>query len=76
MMAHAGDKYMEFEKELKTAMQEEEKDSNHYGELAAMADKAYPDKGYGSILRDIAEEEKMHRRHLQAIIDDMKKTEN
>ena len=67
---------MEIEKELKTAMQEEKADANHYGELAEMADKTYPDKGYGSILRDIAGEEKTHWKHLKAIIDDMEKAEN
>lgn len=48
-------------------------DNDKYMKLAAAADEMYPCRGYGSILRDIAREEEIHRKHIKAIIDDMSK---
>lgn len=48
-------------------------DNDKYMKLAAAADEMYLCRGYGSILRDIAREEEIHRKHIKAIIDDMSK---
>lgn len=50
-------------------------DHDKYLKLADHADEEYPDRGYGSILRDIAKEEEIHRKHIGAILDDISKLE-
>lgn len=57
--------------ELIESIEDEKKDMDKYLSLAKMADEAYPDKGYGAVLRDIAREEGIHRQHLEEIVKDM-----
>lgn len=61
------------EEELMADYESEMGDNEKYLKLAEEADKMYPCRGYGAILRDIAREEEVHRRHLRLIIEDMKK---
>lgn len=65
----------EMEQDLKTMLEEDHEeeinDHDKYMKQAMMADEKYPCRGYGSILRDIAREEEIHRRHIKAILDDM-----
>lgn len=56
---------------LKEDYESESADHDKYEKLAMAADKQYPCRGYGAILRDIAKEEAVHRRHIQAILEDM-----
>lgn len=58
--------------QIEEAMTEESADTKKYLDMAAVAQKSYPKKGYGSVLRDIAKEESVHHRHLQAILSDIK----
>ena len=62
---------MALKDKLKTAVQDEKKGATDYTALAEEADTMYPDKGYGSILRDIAREEETHKEHIEAILKDM-----
>ena len=55
------------------SIHEEMKDSGKYIMMAKLAEEKHPDKGYDAILRDIAEEENVHLRHLQEILHDIKK---
>lgn len=55
------------------SIHEEMKDSGKYSTMAKLAEEKHPDKGYDAILRDIAEEENVHLRHLQEILHDIKK---
>ena len=59
--------------ELKKDYESEEADNGKYMKLAAAADKKYPCRGYGSILRAIAKEEESHRKHIKMILEDMHK---
>ena len=63
--------------ELKTALEKDhESEASDYEKYMALADKAdeeFPDRGYGFILRDIAKEEEIHRRHIKDILDDINK---
>ena len=63
--------------ELKTALENDhESEASDYDKYMARADKAdeaFPDRGYGFILRDIAKEEEIHRRHIKDILDDINK---
>ena len=52
-------------------LEAEKYDHDKYIELAKQADCEYPERGYGSILRDIAKEEGQHRKHLTAILRDI-----
>ena len=56
---------------LKEDYESESADHDKYEKLAMAADKQYPCRGYGAILRDIAKEEAVHRRHIRAILEDM-----
>jgi len=58
--------------ELQADYESEEADNDKYMKLADAADKKYPCRGYGSILRDIAREEATHRKHIKMILDDMR----
>lgn len=60
--------------ELKKDYESEEADNDKYLKLAEAADKKYPCRGYGSILRDIAREEEIHRKHIKMILEDMHAT--
>lgn len=53
--------------------EDEMSDNEKYLKLAEEADKMYPCRGYGAILRDIAREEEVHRKHLRLIVEDIKK---
>lgn len=57
--------------ELKADYESEEADNDKYLKLAEAADKKYPCRGYGSILKEIAREEETHRRHIKMILEDM-----
>ena len=56
---------------IEAALLKEEPDVDKYTKLAEVADKEYPDRGYGSILRDIAKEEASHKKLLSEIIEDL-----
>lgn len=56
---------------IEAALLKEETDVDKYTKLAEVADKEYPDRGYGSILRDIAKEEASHKKLLSEIIEDL-----
>lgn len=58
---------------LQEDVEAEESDNEKYLKLANHADQEYPDRGYGSILRDIAKEENIHHKHLIDIINDIHK---
>ena len=62
---------IDFAAELKKDLEDEENDNGKYMKLAAEADKKYPCRGYGAILRDIAREESVHHKHLRMILEDM-----
>lgn len=57
--------------ELKKDLEDEENDNGKYMKLAMEADKKYPCRGYGAILRDIAKEEAIHHKHIKMILEDM-----
>lgn len=57
--------------DLKKDLEEEAGDHDKYLKLATVADEKYPCRGYGSILRGIAKEEEVHRKHIQMILEDM-----
>ena len=57
--------------ELKKDLEDEAGDHDKYLKLAMAADEKYPWRGYGAILRDIAKEEGIHRKHIQMILEDM-----
>jgi rubrerythrin len=59
---------------LKKDYESESADHDKYEKLAMAADKQYPCRGYGAILRDIAREEEVHRRHIRMILEDMHAT--
>ena len=65
------------EQDLKKALEadheSEMSDHDKYMKLAEMADEQYPCRGYGAILRDIAKEEEIHKRHIKSILDDIDK---
>ena len=65
------------EVDLKAMLEEDHEsemsDHDKYMELAMIADEKYPCRGYGAILRDIAKEEEIHRKHIKAILEDMSK---
>lgn len=64
---------------VKESIQEEENDAEKYIKMEMMALEKYPCKGYDAILRDIAREERVHKRHLESILADMphvEETEN
>ena len=56
---------------IEAALLKEETDVDKYTKLAEVADKEYPDRGYGSIHRDIAKEEASHKKLLSEIIEDL-----
>lgn len=56
---------------IKESIQEEENDAEKYVKMEMMALGKYPCKGYDAILRDIAREERVHKRHLESILADM-----
>ena len=56
---------------IEAALLKEETDVDKYTKLAEVADKEYPDRGYGSIIRDIAKEEASHKKLLSEIIEDL-----
>ena len=66
---------MTFEEMLREDLDDEGNDHAKYMKLADQADIEYPDRGYGSILRQIAIEEIHHRKHLANIIHDIHKHE-
>lgn len=57
--------------ELKKDLEDEGADNEKYMKLAMAADKKYPCRGYGAILRDIAKEEAIHHKHIKMILEDM-----
>lgn len=59
--------------ELEKDHESEASDVEKYMKLAAHADEEYPHRGYGAILRDIAKEEEIHKRHIKSILEDMSK---
>lgn len=64
---------IDLKEELMKDHEAETEDNDKYMKLAEEADRMYPCRGYGSILRDIAREEEIHRKHIKAIIDDISK---
>ena len=62
---------MDLKEALMTAYKDEESGAKNYQDLADLADKDFPDKGYGSILRTMSKEEGIHRSHLKSILTDM-----
>lgn len=62
---------MDIVEELKKDLEDEGADNEKYLKLAAAADKKYPCRGYGAILRDIAKEEAIHHKHIKMILEDM-----
>lgn len=63
----------DFKKALEVDHESEMSDHDKYMKLAEMADEQYPCRGYGAILRDIAKEEEIHKRHIKSILDDIDK---
>ena len=61
--------------ELEKALDDESSDAEKYLKLADLAAAKYPGCGYNIILRDIAQEEKTHHKHIKAILADMCKKE-
>lgn len=61
-----------FHEQLTESLEEETNDAKKYIDMAAMAQQLFPHCGYDAILRDIANEEIRHHKHLQSIIADIK----
>ena len=51
--------------------EEENSDHEKYMKLYEALEEKFPDKGYGCIIRDIAEEESLHRCHIQHILKEL-----
>ena len=73
MMEESTNNELDLKAILQEDHEEEMADHEKYLEQAEMADKKYPHRGYCFILRDIAKEEEIHRRHIKAILDDIDK---
>lgn len=65
------DKATDLKKMLEEDHESELSDHDKYMKLAELADEQYPCRGYGAILRDIAKEEEIHKRHIKAILEDI-----
>jgi len=65
---------IDFAAELKKDLEAEKNDNGKYVKLAEEADKRYPCRGYGAILRDIVREEAVHHKHIRMILEDMHAT--
>ena len=61
----------EMVKKLQEAIEDESADVEKYTEMAETAAAAYPETAYAAVLRDIAREEGVHKRHLEEILSDM-----